>query len=41
MTTFLREGQEYPVIVQTQAQHRGTGSDIAQLQVRGMEGDWI
>lgn len=32
------EGMEYLVIVQTQAQHRGTRSDSKQLQVRGTQG---
>lgn len=41
MTMFMREGKEYPVIVQTQARHRGTRSDIEQLQVRGTQGDLI
>ena len=40
-TMFMREGKEYPVIVQTQAQHRGTRSDIEQLQVRGAQSDLI
>ena len=40
-TMFMREGKEYPVIVQTQAHHRGTSSDIEQLQVRGTQGDLI
>ncbi len=40
-TMFMREGKEYPVIVQTQARHRGTRSDIEQLHVRGTQGDLI
>jgi multidrug efflux pump len=40
-TMFMREGKEYPVMVQTQPQHRGTRSDIEQLQVRGSQGDLI
>lgn len=38
---FLREGKEYPVIMQTLPHHRGTRSDIEQLQVRGTQGDLI
>ena len=38
---FMREGKEYPVIMQTQPQHRGTKSDIDHLHVRGSQGDLI
>jgi multidrug efflux pump len=37
-STFMREGKEYPVIIQTKAHHRSTGSDIEHLQVRGTAG---
>jgi multidrug efflux pump len=40
-STFMREGREYPVIIQTKSQHRSTGSDIEQLQVRGTTGNLI
>ncbi|HJR78032.1 MAG TPA: efflux RND transporter permease subunit [Nitrospiraceae bacterium] len=40
-STFMREGREYPVIIQTRSQHRSTGSDIEQLQVRGAAGNLI
>jgi multidrug efflux pump len=40
-STFMREGREYPVIIQTKSQHRSTGSDIEQLQVRGTAGNLI
>ncbi len=40
-STFMREGREYPVIVQTKSQHRSTGSDIEQLQARGTAGTLI
>ena len=38
---FMREGKEYPVIMQTRPQHRGTKSDIDHLHVRGSRGDLI
>ncbi len=38
---FMREGKEYPVIIQTQPHHRGTKSDIDRLHVRGTQGDLI
>ena len=38
---FMREGKEYPVIMQTRPQHRGTKSDIDHLHVRGTRGDLI
>ncbi|MGC3975782.1 MAG: efflux RND transporter permease subunit [Nitrospira sp.] len=38
---FMREGKEYPVIVQTRPYHRGTKSDIDHLHVRGKQGDLI
>ncbi|ULA62137.1 MAG: Multidrug transporter AcrB [Nitrospira sp.] len=38
---FMREGKEYPVIVQTRPHHRGTKSDIDHLHVRGSQGDLI
>ncbi|WHZ22198.1 MAG: RND multidrug efflux transporter [Nitrospira sp.] len=38
---FMREGKEYPVIMQTPPHHRSTRSDIDQLQVRGTQGDLI
>ena len=38
-STFMREGKEYPVIIQTKAHHRSTGSDIEQLQARGTGGN--
>lgn len=40
-STFMREGREYPVIIQTKSQHRSTSSDIEQLQVRGTVGNLI
>ncbi|HEX2054862.1 MAG TPA: efflux RND transporter permease subunit [Nitrospiraceae bacterium] len=40
-STFMRGGREYPVIIQTKPQHRSTGSDIEQLQVRGAAGNLI
>ena len=40
-STFMREGREYPVIIQTKSQHRSTGSDIEHLQVRGTAGSLI
>ena len=38
---FMREGKEYPVIMQTRPDQRGTRSDIEHLQVRGTQGDLI
>lgn len=38
---FMREGKEFPVIIQTQPHHRGTKSDIDRLHVRGTQGDLI
>ncbi len=38
---FMREGKEYPVIMQTRPHQRGTRSDIEQLQVRGTQGELI
>lgn len=38
---FMREGKEYPVIIQMRPQHRGTKSDIDRLHVRGTQGDLI
>lgn len=40
-STFMREGKEYPVIMQTRPHHRGTKSDIDHLHVRGTQGDLI
>lgn len=38
---FMREGKEYPVIMQMRPHQRGTKSDIDRLQVRGTQGDLI
>ncbi len=38
---FMRDGKEYPVIMQTRPHQRGTRSDIEQLHVRGTQGDLI
>ncbi|WP_447599392.1 efflux RND transporter permease subunit [Nitrospira sp. Nam80] len=40
-STFIRDGREYPVIIQTQSQHRSTVSNIEHLQVRGTAGHLI
>jgi multidrug efflux pump len=41
VTTFVREGEEYDVIVQAGRERRGSPADLSSIQVRGRSGELV